>query len=47
MAMARLRNAGVTVTTVKGVYYEWLRDLETLAAVKVQIGASLPPGLTL
>jgi len=47
MAMARLRNAGVTVTTVKGVYYEWLRDLETLAAVKAQIGASLPPGLTL
>jgi nicotinamidase-related amidase len=47
IAMARLRNAGVMVMTVKGVYYEWLRDLETLAAVKARIGGALPPGLTL
>ena len=47
IAMVRLREAGITVTTVKGVYYEWLRDLETLAAVKAEIGGSLPPGLTL
>jgi nicotinamidase-related amidase len=47
IAMARLRDAGVTVTTVKGIYYEWLRDLATLAAVKAVIGGSLPPGLTL
>ncbi len=47
IAVARLRDAGVTVTTVKGVYYEWLRDLETLAVVKAQIGGTLPPGLTL
>ena len=47
IAMARLRDAGATVTTVKGIYYEWLRDLETLAAVKARIGGALPPGLTL
>jgi nicotinamidase-related amidase len=47
LAMARLRDAGISVTTVKAVYYEWLRDLETLAAVKPRIGGSLPPGLTL
>jgi nicotinamidase-related amidase len=47
IAMARLRDAGLTMTTVKGVYYEWLRDLETLAAVKAKIGTALPPGLTL
>jgi len=47
LAMTRLGNAGITVTTVKGVYYEWLRDLETLAKVKAVIGKALPPGLTL
>ena len=47
LAMTRMANAGMTVTTVKGVYYEWLRDLETLAKVKAVIGKALPPGLTL
>jgi nicotinamidase-related amidase len=47
IALERLRAAGVIVTTVKGVYYDWVRDLATLAAVKAQIGAPLPPGLTL
>jgi nicotinamidase-related amidase len=47
LAMTRLANAGMTVTTVKGVYYEWLRDLATLATVKAAIGKPLPPGLTL
>ena len=47
LAMARLANAGMSVTTVKGVYYEWLRDLATLATVKAAIGKALPPGLTL
>ncbi len=47
IAMARLKAAGVTVTTVKGAYYEWLRDLETLAAARAKIGPTLPPGLTL
>jgi len=47
IAIARLRTAGVTITTVKGVYYDWVRDLATLALVKARIGAALPPGLTL
>jgi nicotinamidase-related amidase len=47
IGIQRLSAAGVTITTVKGVYYDWLRDLATLAKVKAQIGASLPPGLTL
>ena len=46
IAMTRLRDAGATIATVKGVYYEWLRDLKTLAAVKSKMGAP-PPGLTL
>lgn len=45
--LGRLRDAGVTVTTIKGLYYEWLRDLETLARVKAAIGSALPSGLTL
>jgi nicotinamidase-related amidase len=47
IAIARLGTAGVTITTVKGVYYEWVRDLATLARVKAKIGGALPPGLTL
>jgi nicotinamidase-related amidase len=43
----RLRGAGVTVTTIKGLYYEWVRDLATLAKVKAAVGAELPAGLTL
>jgi nicotinamidase-related amidase len=43
----RLRGAGVTVTTIKGMYYEWVRDLATLAGVKAAIGTELPDGLTL
>ena len=47
IAIARLRGAGVTITTVKGIYYDWVRDLATLALVKARIGGALPPGLTL
>jgi nicotinamidase-related amidase len=47
MALARLRDAGVTITTAKGVYYEWVRDLATLAKVKSQVGGKLPPDMTL
>jgi hypothetical protein len=43
----RLRGADVTVTTIKGLYYEWVRDLATLSRVKAEIGAALPAGLTL
>jgi nicotinamidase-related amidase len=46
-AIARLGAAGATINPIKGIYYEWVRDLGTLASVKAQIGGSLPPGLTL
>ncbi|GAB2176406.1 isochorismatase family protein [Dongia sp. agr-C8] len=45
--LARLRAAGVTVTTIKGMHYEWVRDLATLARLKAAIGTELPAGLTL
>jgi len=47
VGLRRLRDGGVTVTTAKGIYYEWVRDLATLAKLKAVIGAELPPGLTL
>jgi nicotinamidase-related amidase len=47
IGIERLRAAGVTVTTVKGIYYDWLRDVATLAKVRALMGRSLPPGLTL
>jgi hypothetical protein len=37
---------GVTITTVKGFYYDWVQDLATLAMVKGRIGDAVPPGLT-
>ena len=45
--LCRMRDAGVTITTVKGIYYEWVRDLGTLARIKPLIGPDLPDGLTL
>ncbi|MCO5128160.1 MAG: isochorismatase family protein [Rhodobacteraceae bacterium] len=43
----RMRDAAVAITTVKGVYYEWVRDLDTLDRIKPLIGSALPDGLTL
>jgi nicotinamidase-related amidase len=45
--LRRMRQAGTVVTTVKGMHYEWVRDLATLAALRTAIGRDLPPGLTL
>jgi nicotinamidase-related amidase len=45
--LARLGAAGIIRTSVKGVYYEWVRDLETNARVKSQLNGPLPAGLTL
>ena len=45
--LARLRDAGIEVLTLKGLYYEWVRDLATHARVKAAINQPLPPGLTL
>jgi len=46
-ALARMEAAGVIVTSVKGIYYEWVRDLATNAAVRRRLQGPLPAGLTL
>jgi nicotinamidase-related amidase len=45
--LRRLRDAGITVTSVKGIFYEWVRDLETYRRLKPQLNVALPEGLTL
>jgi nicotinamidase-related amidase len=45
--LRRLRDGGVLVTTMKGIFYEWVRDLATLKTLYAKIGRELPPGLTL
>jgi nicotinamidase-related amidase len=45
--LRRLRDAGITVTSVKGIFYEWVRDLETYRRVTAQVNVPVPEGLTL
>jgi nicotinamidase-related amidase len=45
--IARVRDAGAVVTSVKGIYYEWVRDLPTMHDARAQMGSQLPAGLTL
>jgi nicotinamidase-related amidase len=45
--IARARAAGAVITSVKGIYYEWIRDLATMYRLRPQLPTSLPPGLTL
>ena len=45
--IARVRAAGAVITSVKGIYYEWMRDLATMHRTRGQMDESLPPGLTL
>jgi len=45
--LRRLRDAGIAVTSIKGIFYEWVRDLDTYERVRKQINDPLPPGLTL
>lgn len=44
--LARMAAAGVQMMTAKSVYYDWLRDLDTLAKVKPALGPP-PEGLGL
>jgi hypothetical protein len=32
---------------VKGIYYEWIRDLATMHRTRAALDATLPPGLML
>ena len=45
--LRRIRDAGIMVTTLKGMHYEWVRDLATLKRLKAAIGPDLPSGMTL
>ncbi len=45
--IARVRAAGAVITSVKGIYYEWIRDLATMYRIRPVLGGQLPPGLTL
>jgi nicotinamidase-related amidase len=45
--LARMRAAGATLTTAKGLYYEWLRDLETSARIKPLVSLHQPDDLVL
>ena len=45
--IARMRDAGITVTSTKGVYYEWVRDLETHHRVHAELNVPIPAGMTL
>ena len=45
--LRRLDNTGILLTTVKGVFYEWARDVETASRVRAELAGSGPPGVTL
>ena len=45
--LRRLAGAGVVLTTVKGVFYEWTRTVETARRVRAELGPPDPPGITL
>jgi Isochorismatase family len=45
--LRRMAAGGVILTTTKGIYYEWVRDVETHARVKSRINLPMPEGLTL
>ena len=47
LGITRMRAAGAVITSVKGIYYEWMRDLATLHRTQDELKALLPPGLTL
>jgi len=45
--LQRLRGSGVVLTSVKTVFYEWLRDLETTYRIREELDGPRPAGLTL
>lgn len=45
--LRRLAAAGIMLTSVKGVYYEWVRDLATDKQLHQRLNRPLPAGLTL
>jgi nicotinamidase-related amidase len=47
LGIRRMSAAGITVTSAKGIYYEWVRDVATAKSVRQRMNGPLPPGLTL
>jgi len=45
--LARLRDAGIRIASVKGIFYEWVRDLATYHELVADLADDPPPGLTL
>jgi nicotinamidase-related amidase len=45
--LERLRDAGVRITSVKGIFYEWIRDLATYRDSVADLVDQAPDGLTL
>lgn len=43
----RVSAAGAVITSVKGIYYEWMRDVATDNGTRQKMDSPLPPGLTL
>ncbi len=47
VGIQRVRDAGVTITSAKAVYYEWVRDLATHHRVQSELNVAAPAGMTL
>ena len=47
VGIQRMRDAGVTVTSTKSLYYEWVRDLENHHRVQAELNCPVPAGMTL
>ena len=45
--LRRLHGSGVVLTSVKTVFYEWLRDLETTYRIREELDVPRPAGLVL
>jgi nicotinamidase-related amidase len=45
--LRRMRDAGISVTNTKGIFYEWVRDLAVHGVVMDAVGREPPPGVTL
>jgi nicotinamidase-related amidase len=44
--LRRMENGGVVISNLKGIYYEWVRDVSTAIAIGKTV-TSVPPDLTL
>ena len=45
--LRRMEQVGVTITNIKGLVYEWIRDIPTAINQEKTMGSDFPAGLTL